>query len=80
MSCQIFLTDAAAHDLEDVYDYIALHNVPGKADDVLSQIEKFFSVSPRTRNEESIPKNYWPLGFENPGKFFSNPTASSTGS
>ena len=31
MSCQIFLTDAAAHDLEDVYDYIALHDVPGKA-------------------------------------------------
>ena len=46
MSFQVFLTDDAARDLEDLYDYIALHEVPGKADYVLNQIEKaFFSLS-----------------------------------
>jgi toxin ParE1/3/4 len=46
MSFEVFLTDDAARDLEDVYDYIALHDVPGKADYVLNQIEKaFFSLS-----------------------------------
>jgi hypothetical protein len=31
MSCQVFRTDDAAHDSEDGYDYIAFHDVPGKA-------------------------------------------------
>ena len=43
MSFQVFLTDDAARDLEDLYDYIDLHYVPGKADHVLEQIEKGFT-------------------------------------
>lgn len=71
MSCQVFLTDAAAHDLEDVYDYIALHDVPGKADYVLSQIEKaFFSLSENP--ERGVhPKELLALGLrEYRGNFF----------
>ena len=43
MSFTVFLTDDAARDLEELYDYIALHDAPGKADHVLAQIEKAFS-------------------------------------
>lgn len=37
------LTNDAARDLEELYDYIALHDAPGKADHILDQIEKAFS-------------------------------------
>ena len=43
MSFAVFLTDDAARDLEELFGYIALHDAPGKADHVLSQIEKAFS-------------------------------------
>jgi len=43
MSYQAFLTDDAAHDLEDLYDYIESHDAPEKADYVLDKIEETFS-------------------------------------
>jgi toxin ParE1/3/4 len=43
MPFQVFLTDDAARDLEDLYDYIELHDMPGKAEHVLKQIEKAFN-------------------------------------
>ena len=43
MSYQVFLTDDAAYDLEDLYDYIAYHDAPEKADYVLDKIEETFS-------------------------------------
>ncbi|NTU43261.1 MAG: type II toxin-antitoxin system RelE/ParE family toxin [Nitrospirales bacterium] len=43
MPFAVLLTDDAAHDLERLYDYISLHNAPGKADHVLTQIEKDFT-------------------------------------
>ena len=43
MSYQVFLTDDATYDLEDLYDYIESHDAPEKADDVLDKIEETFS-------------------------------------
>jgi len=43
MSYVVFLTDDAAHDLNELYDYIAMHDTPGKANYILEQIEKAFS-------------------------------------
>lgn len=43
MSFSVLLTDDAAHDLEDLCDYIDLHDVPGNADYVLEQLEKAFN-------------------------------------
>jgi toxin ParE1/3/4 len=43
MPFKVFVTDDAARDLEDLYDYIELHDAPGKADHVLEQIEKCFA-------------------------------------
>ena len=43
MPFRVMLTNDAARDLEELYDYIALHDAPRKADYVLDQIEKAFS-------------------------------------
>jgi toxin ParE1/3/4 len=43
MKYQVFLTDDAAKDLEDLYDYIEFHDAPEKADYVLEKIETAFS-------------------------------------
>ena len=45
----VFLTADATRDLEDLYQYIALHDAPEKAEHVLTSIEKVcgsFSESP----------------------------------
>jgi toxin ParE1/3/4 len=43
MSCSVLLTADAACDLEDIYQYVAIHDAPGKADCLLTNIEKVFS-------------------------------------
>ena len=43
MPFAVFLTNDAVRDLDDLYDYIALHDAPQKADHVLEQIERAFS-------------------------------------
>jgi toxin ParE1/3/4 len=40
----VLLTRDAARDLEEIYRYIAVHDSPGKAEYVLSRIEKAFST------------------------------------
>ncbi len=39
----VLLTNDAVRDLEELYDYIARHDTPEKADDVLTRIEEAFS-------------------------------------
>ncbi len=56
MSSQVFLTKDAARDLEDLYDYIEWHDVPGKADYVLDQIEKAFSSLSENPERGAYPK------------------------
>ena len=43
MGYQVFLTDDAAYDLEDLYNYIESHDGLEKADYVLGKIEEPFS-------------------------------------
>ncbi len=40
MSYKVFLTNDAAKDLDDIYEYIYVYDSPGKAEYVLNQIEK----------------------------------------
>ncbi len=73
MSFQAFLTDDAARDLEDLYDYIALHDVPGKADYVLNQIEKaFFSLS-ENPGRGAYPKELLSIGLREYREIFFKP-------
>ena len=62
MSFQVFLTDDAAHDLEDLYDYIAAHDVPGKAEYVLDQIEETFSGLTDYPERGGFPRELLQLG------------------
>ncbi len=54
MSFRVFLTDDAARDLEDIHDYIVLHDLPGKADHVLDRMEKAFIRNAFGSREEAI--------------------------
>jgi len=73
MSFQVFLTEDATRDLEDLYDYIELHDVPGKADDVLDQIEKAFSSLSENPERGAYPKELLAIGLREYREIFFKP-------
>jgi len=65
MAFAVFLTDNAARDLDELYDYISLHDAPQKADYVLGQIERAFSKLskfPKFPERGAHPKELLALG------------------
>jgi toxin ParE1/3/4 len=62
MPYAVFLTKDAARDLDHLYDYIALHDAPQKADHVLEQIEKAFSRLSEFPERGAYPKELLALG------------------
>jgi toxin ParE1/3/4 len=73
MSFAVFLTDDAVHDLEELYDYIALHDAPGKADHVLAQIEKAFSRLSEFPERGVYPKELSAIGVREYREIFFKP-------
>jgi toxin ParE1/3/4 len=73
MSFAVFLTDDAARDLEELYDYIALHDAPGKADHVLAQIEKAFSKLSEFPERGVYPKELSAIGVREYREIFFKP-------
>lgn len=73
MSFQVFLTEDATRDLEDLYDYIELHDVPGKADYVLDQIEKAFSSLSENPERGAYPKELLAIGLREYREIFFKP-------
>ncbi|MGO8942254.1 MAG: type II toxin-antitoxin system RelE/ParE family toxin [Syntrophobacteraceae bacterium] len=73
MPFQVFLTDDAARDLEDLYDYIELHDVPGKADHVLEQIEKGFTSLSENPQRGAYPKELLAIGLQEYREIFFKP-------
>jgi toxin ParE1/3/4 len=70
---QIFLTEDAARDLDDLYAYIAGHDSPNKAAYVLDQIEKKF-ISLRELPERGVyPKELIALGIRDYREIFFKP-------
>ena len=60
MACQVFLTGDAAVDLEDLYDYIELHEAAEKADYVLDKIEEAFSSLTENPGRGTYPNElFW---------------------
>ena len=60
MACQVFLTGDAAVDLEDLYDYIELHEAAEKADYVLDKIEEAFSSLAENPGRGTYPNElFW---------------------
>lgn len=73
MQCAVLLTNDAAHDLEELYDYIALHDAPEKAEHVLSQIERTLSGLSQFPEQGSYPKELLALGIREYREVFFKP-------
>ena len=73
MPYTVFLTDDAARDLEDVYDHIDLHDVPGKAGHVLEQIEKTFNSLSEYPHRGTYPKELLAIGLQEYREVFFKP-------
>jgi toxin ParE1/3/4 len=73
MPFAVLLTNDAARDLEELYDYLALHDAPQKADYVLSQIEEAFSRLLRFPEQGSYPKELLALGIRDYREVFFKP-------
>jgi toxin ParE1/3/4 len=73
MAYRVFLTDDATRDLEELYDYITFHDVPGKADYVLNQLEKTFSDLSAFPDRGVYPKELAELGIREFREVFFKP-------
>ena len=73
MSFTVLLTDDAAHDLDELYDYIARHDVPGKADYVLERIEKALNSLAESPERGAYPKELLALGIREYREIFFKP-------
>lgn len=73
MSFSVLLTDDAARDLEELYDYIDQHDVPGKADYVLEHIEKVFSSLSENPRRGVYPKELVSIGIKEYREIFFKP-------
>ena len=62
MSYEVFLTDYAATDLEELYDYLNTHTVDGRADYVLGKMEQAFQTLDSDPNRGTFPKELLALG------------------
>jgi toxin ParE1/3/4 len=73
MPFSVLLTDDAAHDLEDLCDYIDLHDVPGRADYVLEQLEKAFNSLSEKPYRGAYPKELLSIGVREYREIFFKP-------
>ena len=73
MPFAVLLTTDAARDLEDLYQYIAVHDAPGKADHVLTNIEKVFGSLSESPERGVYPKELLALGIRDYREIFFKP-------
>ena len=69
----VFLTADAARDLEELYQHIALHDSPGKAEHVLTSIEKVFGSLSDSPGRGAHPKELLALGIRDYREIFFKP-------
>jgi toxin ParE1/3/4 len=73
MPFAVLLTADAARDLEDLYQYIAVHDAPGKADLVLTNIEKVLGSLSESPERGVYPKELLALGIRDYREIFFKP-------
>ena len=73
MPFAVLLTNDAARDLDELYDYIAVHDSPRKADFVLERIEKTFSTLSEFPERGVYPKELLKLGIREYREIFFKP-------
>lgn len=62
MGFSVFLTADAARDLEEIYDYLTIHDSKGRADYVLEKIEQSFKSLSEFPERGSYPKELLAIG------------------
>jgi toxin ParE1/3/4 len=73
MPFAVLLTNDAARDLNELYDYIAVHDSPRKADYILEQIDKTFSRLSEFPERGVYPKELLKLGIREYREIFFKP-------
>ena len=73
MSFLVQLTKDAAHDLEEIGDYIDWHDALGRADHVLEQIEKAFHSLSEHPQRGNSPKELLDIGIREYCEIFFKP-------
>lgn len=73
MPFEVFLTTAAASDLEELYEYIAIHDSPEKAEYFLDRIEKVLGSLSRSPERGAYPKELRTLGIRDYREIFFKP-------
>ncbi|MBW2206455.1 MAG: type II toxin-antitoxin system RelE/ParE family toxin [Deltaproteobacteria bacterium] len=73
MPIAVYLTADAARDLEEIYDHIALHDAPAKAEHVLSRIESAFTSLAEFPERGAYPKELLSLGIRDYREVFFKP-------
>lgn len=73
MPFTVFLTAGAVRDLEELYQYTALHDGPGKAEHVLAKIEKAFDSLSEAPARGTYPKELLALGIRDYREIFFKP-------
>jgi toxin ParE1/3/4 len=73
MSFMVLLTADAAGDLEELYQYIVRHDAPGKAEHVLTSIEKICNSLSTSPERGAHPKELLALGIRDYREVFFKP-------
>ena len=73
MSFTVLLTHHAAQDLEDLYDYVAQQDAPGKAEHVLGRIEKAFGSLSESPHRGAYPRELLTTGIREYREVFFKP-------
>ncbi len=73
MPFAVLLTNDAARDLEELYDYISLHDAPDNAEYVLEQLEKAFTSLSDSPERGAYPKELLALGIREFREIFFKP-------
>ncbi len=73
MSFEVLLTRDAVGDLEELYDYVAEHDAPSKADYVLDRLQKVIDTLAAFPERGSYPKELLALGIREYRQTFFKP-------
>jgi toxin ParE1/3/4 len=73
MAFQVLLTDNAAHDLEEIYEYIEINDGTGKAGKVLDRFEKTFASLSESPHRGAYPKELLGIGIREFREIFFKP-------
>jgi toxin ParE1/3/4 len=73
MSFAVLLARHAARDLEELYDYVARHDAPGKAEHVLRRIEQAFESLSESPRRGAYPRELLAMGIREYREVFFKP-------